>query len=142
MKTEMMECIQCGKPLKGRIDKKFCNDFCRNQHHNQQKAPYNNLVRRISNQLLKNRRILQKLFQNTPAPHTVDLETLLMEGYVFRYHTHSDNKRHICFDMALEIMHDSVFKVVKQNSRSEWSIDSIMLNEQQLNGYGPPGEKI
>ena len=23
-------CLYCGKPVKGRIDKKFCDDWCRN----------------------------------------------------------------------------------------------------------------
>ena len=31
-------CLACGKPLKGRIDKKFCDDYCRNNYNNQQKA--------------------------------------------------------------------------------------------------------
>lgn len=28
------QCLFCGSELKGRSDKKFCNDFCRNNYNN------------------------------------------------------------------------------------------------------------
>ncbi len=31
-------CQQCGKPVKGRIDKRFCDDFCRNAYNNNLKT--------------------------------------------------------------------------------------------------------
>ena len=31
---EHRECLECGEPLKGRVDKKFCSDYCRNSHNN------------------------------------------------------------------------------------------------------------
>ncbi len=56
-------CVACGKLLKGRIDKKFCDDNCRNSYNNQQKAKgsYSAYVRTINNTLIKNRRILESL---------------------------------------------------------------------------------
>ena len=61
--TESKTCLACGKTLKGRIDKKFCDDYCRNNYNNQQKAKGNHsaFVRNINNALLKNRKILESL---------------------------------------------------------------------------------
>ena len=58
--NETKTCLACGKPLKGRIDKKFCDDYCRNNYNNQQKAKgsHSSYVRNINNTLLKNRKIL------------------------------------------------------------------------------------
>jgi hypothetical protein len=43
------KCLACDKPLKGRTDKKFCDDYCRNNYNNQLKAAKNNVVRNINN---------------------------------------------------------------------------------------------
>jgi predicted nucleic acid-binding Zn ribbon protein len=56
-------CPACGKPLNGRVDKRFCDDYCRNGYNNQLKSASNNLVRNINNALGKNRRILKSLLQ-------------------------------------------------------------------------------
>ena len=60
---ETKTCLACGKPLKGRVDKKFCDDYCRNNYNNQQKAKgsHSNFVRNINNTLLKNRKILESI---------------------------------------------------------------------------------
>uniref|UniRef100_UPI00374D4ADE DUF2116 family Zn-ribbon domain-containing protein n=2 Tax=Ferruginibacter sp. TaxID=1940288 RepID=UPI00374D4ADE len=55
------KCLTCGKTIKGRTDKKFCDDYCRNGYNNQLKAGDNNYVRNINNALRKNRRILESL---------------------------------------------------------------------------------
>jgi predicted nucleic acid-binding Zn ribbon protein len=56
--SEQKNCLACGKALKGRVDKKFCDDYCRNNYNNQQKAKsnYSSIVRNINNALLKNRK--------------------------------------------------------------------------------------
>ena len=61
--TETATCLNCEKTLKGRTDKKFCDDYCRNSYNNQLKASKNNLVRNINNALGKNRRILESFFK-------------------------------------------------------------------------------
>lgn len=35
--TETATCLNCDKTLKGRTDKKFCDDYCRNSYNNQLK---------------------------------------------------------------------------------------------------------
>ena len=54
-------CLSCGSTVKGRADKKFCNDYCRNEYNNGLKSSTTNLVRNINNALGKNRRVLETL---------------------------------------------------------------------------------
>jgi len=55
------ECLECKERIVGRIDKKFCSDYCRNAYNNRLNKDSNNLVRNTNNQLRKNYRILQDL---------------------------------------------------------------------------------
>ena len=61
--SETKNCLSCGKLLKGRVDKKFCDDYCRNNYNNQLKArsSHSAYVRSINNTLLKNRKILESV---------------------------------------------------------------------------------
>jgi len=52
-------CFECGEPLKGRIDKKFCDDACRNSYNNRVNKDTKNLIRNTNNRLRKNYRILE-----------------------------------------------------------------------------------
>ena|ERR1700748_614025 len=81
-------CLACGKTLKGRTDKKFCNDYCRNSYNNQQNSDQNNLVRNINNILRKNRRILEGIIPEGEEMKKVTQEKLALAGYNFKYHTH------------------------------------------------------
>ena len=62
MTPENKLCENCNKTIRGRSDKKFCNDYCRNAFNNNLNSPANNLVRRTNILLSKNRRILEALF--------------------------------------------------------------------------------
>jgi hypothetical protein len=37
METEIKKCLACNKTLRGRADKKFCDDYCRSNYNNLQK---------------------------------------------------------------------------------------------------------
>ena len=80
-------CLTCTKMLRGRSDKKFCDDFCRNNYNNQLKAETNNLVRNVNNALGKNRRILQSLIPDSEEMGKVSKDRLLEEGFQFKYFT-------------------------------------------------------
>ena len=45
--------------MRGRTDKKFCSDYCRNAYNNKLNKDSNNLLRNINNRLRKNYRILE-----------------------------------------------------------------------------------
>jgi predicted nucleic acid-binding Zn ribbon protein len=100
---ENKNCISCSKPIKGRTDKKFCNDYCRNAYNNKNRAIDNESIRYVNRILNKNRNILQEHLGENRAIVKVKKETLLEEGFVFRYFTHlQKNKRgtqyFLCYD--------------------------------------------
>jgi hypothetical protein len=78
-------CLYCDKPIKGRIDKKYCSDYCRNENHNNNNRDASNYMRKVNNVLRKNRRILAKF--NPKGKSKIKESTLMEEGYNFAYHT-------------------------------------------------------
>lgn len=80
-------CLRCGKIVRGRSDKKYCGDGCRNQYHNERTAMTNNCIRRITGILKRNRLILQSLADASDAHATVDRDTLRDRGFSFEYVT-------------------------------------------------------
>lgn len=103
METSERSCLACGKPLRGRLDKKYCDDYCRNAYNNRQNSDQNNYIRNINNILRKNRRLL---LMQIPEGESVGkcLKKKLGElGFSFRYHTHEyTNKKgdtyYFCYD--------------------------------------------
>ena len=88
METTQRLCLACHKPLKGRLDKKFCDDYCRNSYNNQQNSDQNNYVRNVNNILRKNRRILEEQIPEGEDMKRVLKEKLAQSGFSFKYHTH------------------------------------------------------
>ena len=79
------KCLECESELMGRIDKKFCNDQCRNIYNNRENRDSNEYVRKVNTILRKNRRILEKLNPNEKSKTTK--EELLLDGFNFYYYT-------------------------------------------------------
>lgn len=78
-------CVECGTKIKGRADKKFCSDYCRNTRNNSLNKDHKNLVRNINNSLRKNYRILEKL--NTEDKTKTTKDRLVRLGFSFEYFT-------------------------------------------------------
>ncbi len=78
-------CLECGKPLFGRIDKKYCNDGCRNAHYNRTHRVANQHIRQINRLLKKNRDILAEL--NPEGTAKTRRKTLQRLGFNFEYYT-------------------------------------------------------
>ena len=93
METHCKNCESCGKPLRGRTDKRFCNDYCRHLYHNKNRAGDEDLVRIINRTLKRNRQILKEILEPSCDPVTINREDLLDKGFVFRYHTHEKRGR-------------------------------------------------
>ncbi|HKI87593.1 MAG TPA: hypothetical protein VKA38_01110, partial [Draconibacterium sp.] len=58
---EERKCLECGEPLRGRADQKFCNDLCRNAYNNKKLGASNKYMRKINRILKTNRMVLQEL---------------------------------------------------------------------------------
>lgn len=120
MLFETRYCMICNKPIKGRADKKFCDDLCRNNYNNELNAAGNNLVRNINNALRKNRRILESLLPENEEIGKVSKEKLLQEGFQFKYMTHIYTNRKgtnyfFCYDYGYLLLEQDWFLVVKRN---------------------------
>ena len=113
-------CLTCNKPVKGRTDKKFCDDYCRNNYNNQIKAESNNLVRNVNNALSKNRRILESVISDGEEMAKTTKEKLIEKGFQFKYITHSytnkkGNTYFFCYDHGYLPLEHDWFLIVKRN---------------------------
>ncbi len=113
-------CLNCNKILKGRTDKKFCDDYCRNSYNNELKSAKNNLVRNINNSLGKNRRILESFFKPKEDKVNIHKDKLLEKGFQFKYltHTYTTQRGHVyffCYDLGYMPLDNDWYLLVKRN---------------------------
>jgi hypothetical protein len=78
-------CLDCQAELKGRADKKFCDDQCRNNYNNKLKSEDGESVRKINQILNKNRKILKEF---ADGDKLIKTDLLVKKGFDFDYHTH------------------------------------------------------
>jgi hypothetical protein len=95
------KCLDCGDIIRGRTDKKFCSDQCRNNYNNRLNRDSNNFVRNVHGLLRKNRRILSDLYSEGRLK--VHKDALFALGYNFSFFTHviettQGRKYHYCFE--------------------------------------------
>ncbi len=96
-------CLECHAPVRGRVDKKFCSDACRNSYNNRVNSDSSSLMRSINNTLRKNQRILTDL--NPTGKTRIHRETLARKGFNFTYFTNiyqtkSGNTYYFCYDQG------------------------------------------
>lgn len=119
MKTSSKTCLSCGEEIRGRADKKFCSDQCRNLYHNEQHGAQTNYIRNVNNILRRNRRILEKL--NPSGKSKISREKLSAEGFNFHYFTNiyrtsTGNTYYFCYEQGyLAIENDCYMLVVKKD---------------------------
>lgn len=111
-------CLNCKKNLQGRVDKKFCDDFCRNSYNNKEKASVNNLVRNINYSLKKNRNILEGLLPASEEVSKTTREKLIQLGFQFKYmtHTYTNKKGNVyfyCYDYGYLPLEKDWFLIVR-----------------------------
>lgn len=111
-------CLCCGKPVRGRSDKKFCDDFCRNNYNNQLKGEANNYVRNINNALRKNRHVLEEVLGSHEMTK-VGKTRLVNEGLQFKYHTHTYTTQKgstytFCYEYGYLPLESDLFLIVKK----------------------------
>ena len=112
-------CYECGEPTRGRSDKKFCSDMCRNGYNNRLNSDCNNLVRNINNVLRKNRRLLEEFLDRDI--NKASKNKLAEQGFNFLFYTSSlTNKKsvtyHFCYEFGyFSLDKDSIFIVRKKD---------------------------
>jgi len=112
-------CLACNKVLNGRTDKKFCNDYCRNNYNNQLKTVNSNYVRKINHSLLKNRRILEHSLPASEEMAKITRDKLLHLGFQFKYITHTyinkkGNTYFFCYDYGYLPLENNWYLVVRR----------------------------
>ena len=112
-------CLECGAKLIGRIDKKFCNDQCRNNYNNRANKDENHLMSNINRVLRKNRRILKEL--NPNGKIKIKKRDMEKNGFDFKYFTHiyktKDGKvYYFCYEYGYLDLQNGYFALVKNEN--------------------------
>ena len=115
-------CPECGETIKGRMDKKFCSDACRNAYNNKQNADVTNYVRNINNILKRNRRILEEL--NPSGKINVHKSRLNEKNFDFTYFTHTYTNKggetyHFCYEYGYLPIKGDFYLLVKRGERAK-----------------------
>jgi hypothetical protein len=118
MAAEKRYCLYCEKLLRGRSDKLYCDDACRNSYFNEQKKNDHQAIRAVDLALKKNRRILRDILGDNKT-RSVTEKQLLQKGYDFRYHTHffatkNEDRYCFCYDYGWLAREDNKYMVVKE----------------------------
>ncbi|NNC94516.1 MAG: hypothetical protein HKN92_03070 [Chitinophagales bacterium] len=109
-------CLSCGKLIRGRADKKFCDLHCKNIFNNALASNNKNEHRFIDKLLRKNERILKKLCPKGKA--IVRKETLDQLAYDYNYFhsifiTKSKNIYYLCYNYGFSPTYENnVAKVI------------------------------
>ena len=116
---ESRKCLDCGNPVKGRIDKKFCSDYCRNSFNNKVNKESKNLIRNINNRLRKNYKILSDL--NHLGKTKVTRTMLYDKGFDFQlftslYKTKTGNTYFYIYDQGYLGLVNEMYLLIKRDS--------------------------
>ncbi|MBT4412513.1 MAG: hypothetical protein HOC83_00350 [Polaribacter sp.] len=114
---EDKKCLECEEVLKGRVDKKFCSDYCRNAYNNRVNKDSKNLIRNINNRLRKNYKILSEL--NISGKTKVTRTKLYNQGFDFNfftsiYKTKTGNTYFYIYDEGYLPLENELFLLIKK----------------------------
>lgn len=111
-------CLECSDKVVGRIDKKFCSDYCRNAYNNKVNKESKNLIRNTNNRLRKNYNILSKL--NVSGKTKVTRRKLFDNGFDFHfftsiYKTKTGNTYFYIYDEGYLALENEMFLLIKRD---------------------------
>ena len=114
---EKKVCLDCGETIKGRSDKKFCNDICRNSYNNKLNSDTTNYVRNINNILRKNRRVLEENLKGETT--TISKQKLVDKGFNFKYYTNQIVTKNshtyvYCYEFGYLLLEKEMVLIVKR----------------------------
>jgi hypothetical protein len=122
--TEKRTCQQCGDTIRGRSDKRFCDDTCRNRFHNKVNSDEDQFIRQVNSILKRNRKILRSVWPEGSEYLNCDRQDLLRLGFRFGYHTHSCRSAkgqpyHFCYEFGYTRLRADSLVVVKREPHLE-----------------------
>ncbi len=115
---ENKTCLECNEPLRGRSDKKFCSDYCRNAFNNKVNRDSKNLIRNTNNRLKKNFKVLCDL--NITGKTKVTRSKLIDHNFDFNYFTSiyktkTGNVYYYIYDQGYLALDNDVFLLIKRD---------------------------
>lgn len=115
---EDQKCLECNEPFKGRIDKKFCSDYCRNTYNNKIDKESKNMIRNVNYRLRKNYKTLCKL--NTTGKIKVTRVKLLSHNFDFNtftsiYTTKTGNMYYYVYDQGYLSLENDYYLLIKRD---------------------------
>ncbi len=118
----MKKCPECDEQIKGRADKRFCTDLCRNSFNNKVNSDTTNYVRNVNSILRKNRRILEGLIPEQTAK--ANKSKLLLKGFDFGYYTNIYTTQkgvnyYFCYEYGYLPLEKDFYFLVKRKEKEE-----------------------
>ncbi|NNC69864.1 MAG: hypothetical protein HKN90_03475 [Flavobacteriaceae bacterium] len=112
------KCLECSEKVVGRIDKKFCSDYCRNTYNNKVNKESKNLIRNINNRLRKNYKVLSEL--NKKGKTKVTRNKLYDHGFDFQlftsiYKTKTGNIYYYVYDQGYLALENEYYLLIKRD---------------------------
>ena len=115
---EKQKCLECSEPFVGRVDKKFCSDYCRNSYNNKINKDGKNLIRNTNNRLRKSWRILEEL--NPDGKCKVTKQRLEEKGFDFNFFTSIHRTKtggvyYFCYDQGYLVLENECYALIKRD---------------------------
>ncbi len=118
MKPLVENCLECGEPLRGRIDKKFCSDYCRNTYNNKVDVGSKRMIRNVNNRLRKNYKVLSEL--NITGKTRVTRVKMISNNFDFNlftsiYTTKTGNVYYYVYDQGYLALENDYYLLIKRD---------------------------
>jgi len=112
------KCLECEEIIKGRIDKKYCSDYCRNSYNNRINKSAKNLIRNTNNRLRKNYKVLTEL--NKTGKTKVTRSKLIGHNFDFNfftsiYTTKTNNVYYYIYDQGYLELANEIYLLIKRD---------------------------
>ena len=112
------KCLECGDSFKGRIDKKYCSDYCRNTYNNKVNKEAKNLIRNTNNRLRKNYKVLTEL--NNSGKTKASRSKLIGRNFDFNfftsiYTTKTGNVYYYVYDQGYLELENELYLLIKRD---------------------------
>lgn len=111
-------CIECGRDLFGRSDKKYCSDACRSAYNNRGISGSDKFLRKVNRKLKRNRNILSAL--NPDGKVKTHQDKLIREGFDFDfftsvYTTRDQREYRFCYEQGYLRLDNGYVLLVKRD---------------------------
>ena len=79
--TNYKRCLQCGEPITGRADRRFCSSACKNAWHYANRKVKHRIFKSVDRILHRNRNVLKSYYQYSQGTRFVPIDRLINKGF-------------------------------------------------------------